>query len=151
MAQIIPALQASMFYNPDDPGRWPGLSYGAPLALALHRSSPPQATILLTRFRSYPTTLGPEVQKLETCEFAAERYPQGGLKTEGKPTVVPGQTGPSYVRLNPTVRHLKIAAVKTCPYCAHQNEDHAVVCLICHTELTPPTPDVDPRLTRSTE
>jgi hypothetical protein len=38
--------------------------------------------------------------------------------------------------------------VKKCPYCAHENEDHAVVCLICHTELTPPpAPDVDPRLT----
>src|SRR5437588_479053 len=38
--------------------------------------------------------------------------------------------------------------MKTCPYCAHQNEDDAVVCLICHTELTPPPEAaVDPRLT----
>ena len=35
-----------------------------------------------------------------------------------------------------------------CPYCAHQNADDAVICLICHTDLTPaPAPDVDPRLT----
>ncbi|HZL43439.1 MAG TPA: DUF2007 domain-containing protein [Verrucomicrobiae bacterium] len=38
--------------------------------------------------------------------------------------------------------------MKKCPYCAHENGDDAVVCLICHTELTPPSaPDVDPRLT----
>jgi hypothetical protein len=37
--------------------------------------------------------------------------------------------------------------VKKCSYCAHQNEDDAVACLICHTELTPPSvPEVDPQL-----
>jgi len=37
--------------------------------------------------------------------------------------------------------------MKKCPYCAHENEDAAVVCLICHTELDPPpAPRVDPQL-----
>ena len=38
--------------------------------------------------------------------------------------------------------------MKKCPYCAHPNEDEAVACLICHTELMPTAaPEVDPQLT----
>jgi hypothetical protein len=37
--------------------------------------------------------------------------------------------------------------MKKCPYCAQENEDAAVVCSICHTELAPPpSPPVDPQL-----
>jgi hypothetical protein len=37
--------------------------------------------------------------------------------------------------------------MKNCPYCGRENEDAAVVCSICHTQLdAPPAPQVDPQL-----
>ena len=37
--------------------------------------------------------------------------------------------------------------MKKCPYCGHDNGDDATVCVACQTELAPPAPNVDPRLT----
>jgi hypothetical protein len=37
--------------------------------------------------------------------------------------------------------------MKKCPYCGHENDDDATVCVICHTELVRPAPDIDPQLT----
>ena len=37
--------------------------------------------------------------------------------------------------------------MKKCPYCAQENGDDATVCVICHTALVPPTPEIDPQLT----
>jgi len=39
-----------MSYNLADPGRWPGLRYFAPLALALHGSLPTREDNLFTHF-----------------------------------------------------------------------------------------------------
>jgi hypothetical protein len=37
--------------------------------------------------------------------------------------------------------------MKECPYCAHENEDAAIVCMICHAEIDPPSaPEADPLL-----
>ncbi len=37
--------------------------------------------------------------------------------------------------------------MKNCPYCGQENGDDAAVCLICHTELTPPPEaERDPQL-----
>ena len=52
MAQTIPALQASMFFNPTDPGRWPGLRYRAPLALEPNRPRSPDFSPTSNRTRA---------------------------------------------------------------------------------------------------
>ena len=57
--QIIPALQASMFYNPSNPGRWPRLRYRAPLALELQTGSSHLLPLhLFPQFRALETTIG---------------------------------------------------------------------------------------------
>ena len=50
-AQTIPALQASTFFIPTDPGRWPGLRYRAPLALQQNRPCSPNFSPTSNRTR----------------------------------------------------------------------------------------------------
>ena|ERR1051326_7547792 len=36
--------------------------------------------------------------------------------------------------------------MKKCLYCGHENGDDSSLCAICHTELVPQGPDIDPQL-----